>query len=170
MPTAVCFRSFLSSNVAGYVQFMFCLFAGSLVVRIVFLPFEESSYATFAQLASGSSAFTSFRYENHIPYPFGVWTWKFLCEVLSNISLIGYSMKINLCWLGRHCTKHGSSSFFFKKKRVYFFILLSEIVTLVCFLIIWSLQFRLDHFPYFLLPENISFGIIVVSYCSFKIR
>uniref|UniRef100_A0A0E0I0X2 Protein RFT1 homolog n=1 Tax=Oryza nivara TaxID=4536 RepID=A0A0E0I0X2_ORYNI len=26
---------------------------GSLVVRIVFLPFEESSYATFAQLASG---------------------------------------------------------------------------------------------------------------------
>jgi oligosaccharide translocation protein RFT1 len=45
---------------------------GSLVVRIVFLPFEESSYATFAQLASGSSAFTSFRYENHIPYPFGV--------------------------------------------------------------------------------------------------
>uniref|UniRef100_A0A0E0LKR7 Protein RFT1 homolog n=1 Tax=Oryza punctata TaxID=4537 RepID=A0A0E0LKR7_ORYPU len=28
---------------------------GSLVVRIVFLPFEESSYATFAQLASGQN-------------------------------------------------------------------------------------------------------------------
>ncbi|PNT75072.1 hypothetical protein BRADI_1g27357v3 [Brachypodium distachyon] len=28
---------------------------GSLVVRIVFLPFEESSYATFAQLASGQT-------------------------------------------------------------------------------------------------------------------
>ncbi|VAI62013.1 unnamed protein product [Triticum turgidum subsp. durum] len=28
---------------------------GSLVVRIVFLPFEESSYATFTQLASGFS-------------------------------------------------------------------------------------------------------------------
>lgn len=29
---------------------------GSLVVRIVFLPFEESSYATFAQLASGQTS------------------------------------------------------------------------------------------------------------------
>uniref|UniRef100_A0A453G3M5 Protein RFT1 homolog n=1 Tax=Aegilops tauschii subsp. strangulata TaxID=200361 RepID=A0A453G3M5_AEGTS len=28
---------------------------GSLVVRIIFLPFEESSYATFTQLASGCS-------------------------------------------------------------------------------------------------------------------
>lgn len=31
----------------------FFVFPGSLVVRLIFLPFEESSYATFAKLASG---------------------------------------------------------------------------------------------------------------------
>ena len=45
LPECVCLSFFFEKNHH---------LSGSLVVRLVFLPFEESSYATFARSATGS--------------------------------------------------------------------------------------------------------------------
>ena len=43
----------LGQNSSFYLAWMQYHISGSLVVRVVFLPFEESSYTTFARCASG---------------------------------------------------------------------------------------------------------------------
>lgn len=43
----------LAQNCSFYLAWMQSHISGSLVVRLVFLPFEESSYTTFARCASG---------------------------------------------------------------------------------------------------------------------
>lgn len=47
------FSSWYNDQLDNMLIVVIYLYSGSLVVRLVFLPFEESSYTTFARSASG---------------------------------------------------------------------------------------------------------------------